>query len=396
MADDPAYLLTAAAVRERCHAMLGLAEAGALAHFAVDLERLPAAADYVAEVIRRNYLSLAISHHARWRHFAAGGIDRWSELENTLNIGDKAERARARIDLCVVSVLLDAGAGPDWRYTEPGTGLEFARSEGLAIASLHAFAAGLFSSNGVPQADAEALSHINATILGQAFQVHSHTNPIAALEGRAALLRSLAAALKACPDLFGPGRPGYLFDALTRHAPLRAPAILETLLDGLGPIWPGRVALKGRNLGDTWPHPAAPGGLVPFHKLSQWLAYSLIEVFEDAGVPVEDIGQLTGLPEYRNGGLLLDTGVLRLRDPAAEQRPHLPGDQTIVEWRALTVALLDRLAPLIRQNLNCTEQDLPLSHILEGGTWSAGRAIAAERREGGAPPLHVISDGTVF
>ncbi len=396
MADDPAYLLTAAAVRERCHAMLGLAEAGALAHFAVDLERLPAAADYVAETIRRNYASLAIPHHARWRHFAAGGIDRWSELENALDIDDKAERARIRIDLCVVSVLLDAGAGPDWRYAEPGTGLEFARSEGLAIASLHAFAAGLFSTNGAPQADAEALSHINATILGQAFQVHSHTNPIAALEGRAALLRSLAAALKARPDLFGPGRPGCLFDALTRHATLRAPAILETLLDGLGPIWPGRVMLEGRNLGDTWPHPAAPGGLVPFHKLSQWLAYSLIEVFEDTGVPVEDIGELTGLPEYRNGGLLLDTGVLRLRDPAAEQRPHLPGDQTVVEWRALTVALLDRLAPLIRQNLNCTEQDLPLSRILEGGTWSAGRAIAAERREGGPPPLQVISDGTVF
>ena len=396
MADDPAYLFTAAAVRERCHAMLGLAEAGALAHFAVDLERLPAAAGYVAEIIRRNYGNLAIPHHARWRHFAAGGIDRWSDLENALGVDDEAERARVRIDLCVVSVLLDAGAGPAWRYAEPGTGLEFARSEGLAVASLHAFSAGLFSSNGAPQADAKALSHINATTLGQAFQVHSHTNPIAALEGRAALLRSLAAALKARPDLFGPGRPGYLFDALARHAPLRASAILETLLDGLGPIWPGRITLEGRNLGDTWPHPAAPGGLVPFHKLSQWLAYSLIEVFEDAGVPVEDIGQLTGLPEYRNGGLLLDTGVLRLRDPTAERRPHLPGDQTVVEWRALTVALLDRLAPLIRQNLNCTEQDLPLSRILEGGTWSAGRAIAAERREGGPPPLHVISDGTVF
>ena len=396
MADDPAYLLTAAAVRERCHAMLGLAEAGALAHFAVDLDRLPAAAGYVAETIRRNYGSLAIPHHARWRHFAAGGIDRWSDIENALDLDDEAERARIRIDLCVVSVLLDAGAGPDWRYAEPGTGLEFARSEGLAIASLHAFAAGLFSSNGAPQADAEALSHINATTLGQAFQVHSHTNPIAALEGRAALLRSLAAALKARPDLFGPGRPGYLFDALAQNAPLRAPDILETLLDGLGPIWPGRITLEGRNLGDTWPHPAAPGGLVPFHKLSQWLAYSLIEAFEDAGVPVENIGQLTGLPEYRNGGLLLDTGVLRLRDPAAKRRPHLPGDQTVVEWRALTVALLDRLAPLIRQNLNRTEQDLPLSRILEGGTWSAGRAIAAERREGGPPPLHVISDGTVF
>ena len=256
-------------------------------------------------------------------------------------------------------------------------------------------AAGLFSLEGKPQADAGGLSQLDATRLGQAFQV-SARNPLEAVEGRAALLRGLGAALKSRPDLFGPGRPGYLFDALTQNLPLRAPAILETLLDGLGSIWPGRVSLEGRNLGDTWPHPDAPGGLIPFHKLSQWLAYSLIEVFEDAGIPVEDIGQLTGLPEYRNGGLFLDTGVLQLRDPAATSRAYLPGEQTIVEWRALTVALLDRLAPLIRERLGRTEAELPLSRILEGGTWSAGRAIAAERRPGGPPPLHVISDGTVF
>ena len=54
---------------------------------------------------------------------------------------------------------------------------------------------------------------------------------------------------------------------------------------------------------------------MPFHKLSQWLTYSLLEPFEWAGVTVTGLDALTGLPEYRNGGLLLDTGVLRLRDP---------------------------------------------------------------------------------
>ena len=49
------------------------------------------------------------------------------------------------IDLTVVSVLLDAGAGPDWHYVEAGTGSASRRSEGLGVASLHAFAAGLFS-----------------------------------------------------------------------------------------------------------------------------------------------------------------------------------------------------------------------------------------------------------
>ena len=87
-----------------------------------------------------------------------------------------------------------------------------------------------------------------------------------------------------------------------------------------GPIWPSRLELGGVPLGDCWRHPAlttgdATTGLVPLHKLSQWLAYSLIEPLQAAGIEVTDIDGLTGLAEYRNGGLLVDTGVLQLRDP---------------------------------------------------------------------------------
>ena len=64
----------------------------------------------------------------------------------------------------------------------------------------------------------------------------------------------------------------------------------------------------------------ATSGLVPLHKLSQWLAYSLIEPLQQAGFTVADIDGLTGLAEYRNGGLFLDTGVLVLRDPADAAR----------------------------------------------------------------------------
>jgi hypothetical protein len=49
--------------------------------------------------------------------------------------------------LFLVSVLLDAGAGNAWAYTENG-GEKFGRSEGLAIASLDMFLAGFFSSDG--------------------------------------------------------------------------------------------------------------------------------------------------------------------------------------------------------------------------------------------------------
>jgi hypothetical protein len=135
---------------------------------------------------------------------------------------------------------------------------------------------------------------------------------------------------------------------------------------------------------------------VPFHKLSQWLSYSLLEPFEWSGYSITDLDALTGLPEYRNGGLLLDAGVLVPHQPRRLDKAMTPADPWIVEWRALTVALLDGLAPLVREALGVTADALPLACILEGGTWAAGRQIAAEKRKGGPPPVTVESDGTVF
>ncbi len=405
--DAAAWLCTADAVRSRAHAMLALAEAGRLAHFTVDVARLDDAAAYVAAAVRRAYPDLGIPHHARWRHFSAGGVDRWRPLGIALAGLGADEAARARVELCVVSVLLDAGAGPDWRYVEPGTGMVLTRSEGLAVASLHAFQAGLFAGDGGMRADAAGLARIDAAALARAFGVNDG-NPMPGLEGRAALLRGLGAALLARPDLFGRDDPrvGGLFDFIAGHrATVAAQDILAAVLDGLGPVWPARIVLAGRSLGDVWRYPglpleagvpAASAGLVPFHKLSQWLTYSLIEVFEDAGVAVAGLDALTGLPEYRNGGLFLDLDVLRLRDPRLADAALPPGHPAVVEWRALTVALLDRIAPPLRARLGRDKAALPLSRLLEGGTWAAGRQAAAERRADGGPPLRILSDGTVF
>ena len=134
---------------------------------------------------------------------------------------------------------------------------------------------------------------------------------------------------------------------------------------------------------------------MPFHKLSQWLAYSLLEPFEWAGVTVTGLDALTGLPEYRNGGLLLDSGVLAPKDAALLNRTWQVGDEFIVEWRALTVALLDELAPRVRNILGKTETEMPLACVLEGGTWAAGRVLAQQLR-GGLPPIDLASDATVF
>jgi hypothetical protein len=391
------YLLTAAAVRERCATVLAAAERSATPHFRLAPERLDDAVERVVALTRRRYPDLAVPLHSRWRHFSAGGIDRMGLISPG---ADRAEAARARLDLAIVSVLLDAGAGPGWVYREGETGVVLARSEGLAVASLRAMQGGLFSGdpNRPWRADAGALAAISAARLGPAFQ-HGPGNPLAGLEGRAALLRRLGEVATARPKLFGsPARLGNLHDLwLPRRAGLPAPEMLHLMLRALGPIWPGRLTLGGVPLGDCGRHGAIAGdGIVPFHKLSQWLVYSLIEPLQDAGFHITQIDSLTGLAEYRNGGLFLDCGVLVPRDDALPRRRLDPFDEAIVEWRALTVALLDRLAGRVRRRLGLDAAAFPLAKVLEGGSWAAGREIAAEIRPGGGPLLTIASDGTLF
>jgi Protein of unknown function (DUF1688) len=135
---------------------------------------------------------------------------------------------------------------------------------------------------------------------------------------------------------------------------------------------------------------------VPFHKLSQWLAYSLVEPLEAGGLRIVELDGLTGLAEYRNGGLLLDCGVIEPRDPGLLQCPLDALSEPVVEWRALTVSLLDRLAVPVRERLGMTADEFPLARMLEGGSWAAGREIAFERRRDGSPPVTIVSDGTLF
>lgn len=386
--------------------MLELTERGALDHFDVESTQLASAAELVIRSIRSNYPDLAIPYHSRWRHFETGGVDRWSGLSAPLERTPE-ERARVAIELAVVSVLLDAGAGARWVYKEPLTGLRLARSEGLAIASLDLYAAGALSGDDASplRADAQVLESFTSERLAIAFQV-SDANPLAGVDGRAALLERLGATLRARPDVFGERRPrvGALYDFLAdkaRGRQLPATVILSTVLDTFSDIWPSRIRLDGQNLGDVWRHSAitandASATLVPFHKLSQWLSYSLIEPLEDTGMVVTQVDGLTGLAEYRNGGLFVDCGVLVPKHPRVTAEPHPPDSEIIVEWRALTVALLDRVAALVRQKLGLDTETLPLAKILQGGTWSAGRAIAKERRRDGSPPITIISDGTVF
>ncbi len=402
-------LRTTVAVRERCGQLLDRARIGHSAWFTVDDDKLRDAAAQVASLTRKRFPGLHVPLHSRWRHFEAGGVDRRRKLDDLLGDVPLQVRAHAYVDLTVVSVLLDAGAGPDWKYVDSASGQTYTRSEGLAVASFHAFTAGLFSSDPLRplQADAAGLRSLPLDRLAQAFQV-SEANPLVGLEGRAVLLRRLGEVMQETPEVFtNDARPSGLFDLLVADeggiahtADVDAHDILSQVLDSFSASGPMGQRLGAGPLGDAWRHSAVRGegpsdGWVPFHKLSQWLTYSLLEPFHWSGVQVRGIGKLTALPEYRNGGLLLDTGVLQLREPDAAQQAWHPGDEIIVEWRALTVALLDELAGAVRRELSLDEERLPLAAVLEGGTWAAGRA-SAQRLRGGLPPLRVQSDGTVF
>jgi hypothetical protein len=405
--DAIAYLRSPVAIRERCQQMLELACADRLRHFAYHPEKLPEVATYVTEVTRHAYPKLDVPFHSRWRHFDVGGLDRVAQLDAQLGACSPAERARCHFDLVMTSVLLDAGAGAHWHYHEAQSGETYSRSEGLAVASFNTFSTGLFSSRAdYPwQADARGLQSVTEAALADAFQVTA-ANPLVGLAGRAALLRALGTVVEGARQYFGTGgaRLGHLFDYLsaqTSAGALPARQILLAVLESLGPIWPGRLSVGGVNLGDVWRHsqisgPGLTTGLVPFHKLSQWLTYSLIEPVLAAGITVTGVDELTGLAEYRNGGLLLDLELVTPKHDAMLTHIYPPEAEIIVEWRALTVALLDRLAVQVRDHLGVSAEVYPLAKILEGGTWRAGRRIAREKRPDGSPPLRLASDGTVF
>ncbi|MES2614532.1 MAG: DUF1688 family protein [Bdellovibrionota bacterium] len=391
------YILSPQAVRERCAQIYTLAKEGGT-HFKLHENKISECANYVLDVIYENYPNLEIPFHSRWGHFQVGKkqnpqIDRLKTLNHSLNHLSPLDKAKAKWDLVIPSVLLDAGAGMAWKYFDKQYSETYSKSEGLALASLEMYYAGLF-------ANASALSSINEECIEKYFQV-SAQNPLLAVSGRVTLMQNLAQVLKKCDSIFKTQRVSDIIDDLLQKngTTISATQVLRAVLDNLGDIWPGRLSMDGVNLGDVWeytPTTNAENFLVPFHKLSQWLTYSLLEPLMEANISITDVEKLTGLAEYRNGGLFLDFGVIELKDSNLLNMQHVASSQLIIEWRALTVCLLDSLAKIIQDKLQKPEQEFPLAKILEGGTWWAGRKIAQSKRKDGAPPLQLQSDGTVF
>jgi hypothetical protein len=398
------YLQSPQAIRDRCDLLFQLVRDNKSEYFRYHGDRLDEATDFVISVTRESYPHLDIPFHSRWRHFEVGNVSRLQELATAIATHSPREQGRIKFDLVIISVLLDAGAGSQWQYREAETNQVFQRSEGLAVASLRMFQQGLFSSdrNQPLQVDAKGLQNLTLDTLAKGFQVNDK-NYLVGLTGRLQLLKKLGAVLLTQPQFFGEKSPrlgnlvDYLLQKVSGENILAATTVFQVILTSIGEIWPGRFSFEGVNLGDVWQHKAIGGDrFVPFHKLSQWLTYSLLEPLAELEINIHDLEPLTGLAEYRNGGLLIDLGVLQLTRSELLIESHLPSSELIIEWRALTIILLDRIAEKMRQKLVLTPAELPLVKVLQGGTWMAGRKIARKLRSQGNPPLSLQSDGTVF
>ncbi|CAD6568102.1 MAG: hypothetical protein TREMPRED_004259 [Tremellales sp. Tagirdzhanova-0007] len=428
------YLRSLEAVRDRSQKVFDLAIKGELDHWAWQEDKLADVVNYCAKLIERDFGNdhAKIPPHCRRNHFITPSHNRLSTLlSHPAFPAEPVQRAATLIDLYLVSVLLDAGAGNAWSYTEKdGNGQETwkgGRSEGLAVASYHMFVEGVFSSDSSNklQVDAQGLKALTPQLLAKCLQV-SDSNPMAGLDGRCTLLIQLGSALAARPDICATGRPGDMLQFFQSHSPstsspfkLPLETLWTTLFDLLLPVWPSRTTLPSYPtiaLGDVWPCPSLVkhlgqkqegDELVPFHKLTQWLCYSLVEAIESEAGWIVDRGRgQTGLPEYRNGGLLVDLGLLTIRPdslpvdayPNGRHQPPVlePGHPAVVEWRAVTVITLDRVHALICEKLNVSQTQLTLAQVLEAATWKGGREIAKKMREGGGPPIEIVSDGTVF
>ena len=410
--DQLPSLLSAHAVRQRCHRLGNLALSGQSRWFEYEEQKFSQCVDFVGEICLNHYPDLNIPLHSRWRHFEIGATNLWQHYTQDFT-GSKLDLSRSAIDLVFLSVLLDAGAGEQWHFNDPVSGQTLSRSEGLAAASIEIFFkyASSFDEEKGWQLDSRGLNQLNTELLCEAFQ-HSASNSLLGIEGRLNLLHGLARVLQVNDDdedEIAYRRPGDIIDECQRIAKLnsqnipviKATDILSIVLNRFGSIWPSGYKVQNRNLGDCGYHSLLvtndeTSGIIPFHKLSQWLSYSLIEPLQWAGFEIIELDGLTGLPEYRNGGLLIDTGVLRpIKSELLTSQLSLQSE-AVVEWRALTVFTLDRLATSLREKLNLDENQLPLASVLQGGTWAAGREIASRLRPDATPPLNLAIDGTIF
>lgn len=378
-------------IRRRAHDLLDLAVDAKLKHVQVDLSRLGDALLTLLETTRETYPDFHIPPYGVWRDFEVGGIDRWAALAGARSFEGAEHMLTAAADLAILAAYMKTMHPREWMFEDPMTATRVSGKHALALAAFHMFAAGSFSSEMTDpyRVDADTLIRMEKDELASGLQwdLQDDTDLLEAMQKH---LKRLGEALALRSDLFSEGyftRPGLLMVQAAREAEgaVSAQNLLDRLLEALAPVWPGGAESGDISLGDSFAHSALDGAehdkVYPFHMAAQEMVYSLVEPYAWAGLEVADLELLTAPADDTHTALFIQAGVLKIK-----QGPESPTETSVrdrmVEIRGVTTALTDKLADLLRGELEVPDAQLPLTCVLEGGTSRAGeRALQQSDRE---------------
>ncbi|MET1413635.1 DUF1688 family protein [Roseibium sp. HPY-6] len=371
-------------IRRRSDDLLRQAIGSGLKHVQVDMSKLGDTLLTVLETTKENYPDFHIPPYGVWRDFEAGGIDRWAALVNARAYENAGEMLTAAADLAFLSAYMKTMHPLDWVYEDQMTETRVSGKKASALAAFHMFASGSFSSEMTDpyRVDAETLIRMEKDELASGLQWDLQDDADL-LEAMQQHLKRLGEALALRSDMFSEGyftRPGLLMVQMAREDEnaVSAEKLLDKLLEALAPVWQGGAALEDITLGDSFLHSSLqdgePASVFPFHMAAQEMVYSLVEPFAWAGLEVSDLDLLTAPADDAHAALFVQTGVLKIKDG-----PEAPTEAGVrdrmIEIRAITSALTDKLAELLRRELEVPAEQLPLTCILEGGTSRAGNRI---------------------
>jgi len=392
-------------IRRKAHMMLELATEGRLAHVGVDLEKLDTAVAAVLETTKENYPDFQIPPYGIWRGFEAGGVDRWQAMASARGFETAEEMLAAAADLAILGISMTTVHPANWRYEDRMTETGAAGAQASALAAFHMFASGSFSSEMTDpyRVDASALVSMDLIELAAGLQWDDRDDADY-LKAMQRHLKRLGEALALRPDLFGEGeatRPGVLAVNLAKESngPIDAGQVLDRLLEALAPVWEGGATTGDIWLGDAFVHSALPGNdvhaIVPFHLAAQQMVYSLVEPFAWAGFEVSGLDKLTAPADLAHAALLVKSGVLTLTEDNGSLAPEAIRDR-MIEVRALTIALIDKLAERLANGLGMSLDQVPFTCILEGGTNRAGDYILEQAPENLQDLGKILNPGAVF
>jgi hypothetical protein len=392
-------------IRRKAHMLLGLAAEGRLDHTGVDLDKLDTAVATVLETTKENYPDFQIPPYGVWRGFEAGGIDRWQAMASARGFETAEEMLAAAADLAIVGIAMTTMHPGDWRYEDRMTETVVTGTHASALAAFHMFASGSFSSemSDAYRVDAEALVRMDLVELAAGLQ-WDDVEEADYLKAMQRHLKRLGEALALRPDLFGEGeatRPGLLAVQLARDCDgaIDAGQVLDRILEALAPVWEGGATSGDIWLGDSFVHSGLPGNdihaVVPFHLAAQQMVYSLVEPFAWAGFEVAGLDKLTGPADLAHAALFVHSGVLTIRGKGDTLSPEAVRDR-MIEIRALTLALTDRLAERLASGLGMTLDQVPFTCLLEGGTSRAGNRLLEQASENLRDLGKFLNPGAVF